>query len=68
VSLPELKLTNLGQGPEGITSAELGQRVLTLVIEATTKAVAEQAPGSAGKAAETIGNAKEAVKDLFKKK
>lgn len=68
VSLPELKLVNLGQGPEGITGAELGQRVLTLVIQATTKAVAEQAPATAGKAAETIGNVKDSVKDLFKKK
>jgi uncharacterized protein involved in outer membrane biogenesis len=67
VSLPELKLANLGQGPEGITGAELGQRVMTLLLEATTKAVAEQAPGTAGKAAETINNAKDAVKDLFKK-
>ena len=68
VALPELKLTNLGQGPEGITGAELGQRVMTLVLEATTKAVAENAPGAAGQAAETINNAKDAVKDLFKKK
>lgn len=67
-SLPELKLTNLGQGPEGITGAELGRRVLTLVIEATTKAVAEKAPGVSGKAAETLNSAKDAVKDLFKKK
>ena len=68
VTLPELKLTNLGQGPEGITGAELGQRVLTLVLQATTKAVAENAPGAAGKAAETLNSAKDAVKDLFKKK
>jgi uncharacterized protein involved in outer membrane biogenesis len=66
--LPELKLTNLGQGPEGITGAELGQRVMTLVLEATTKAVAENAPGLSGKAAQTLNNAKDAVKDLFKKK
>jgi uncharacterized protein involved in outer membrane biogenesis len=67
VTLPELKLTNLGQGPEGITPQELGQRALTLILEATVKAVAENAPGATGKAAETINNAKEAVKDLFKK-
>ena len=75
VPLPELKLTNLGQGPEGITGAELGQRVLTLIVEATVKAVSEHAPGVGGKAGETINNAKDqlkqgsdAVKDLFKKK
>ncbi len=67
VPLPELKLMNLGQGPEGITGAELGQRVMTLVLEATTKAVAEHAPGATGQAAETINNAKDTVKDLFKK-
>lgn len=66
--LPELKLTNLGQGPEGITGSELGQRVLTLLIEATTKAVAEKAPGVSGQATETLNSAKDAVKDLFKKK
>ena len=68
VILPELKLTNLGQGPEGITPQELGQRALTVILEATAKAVAENAPGTAGKAAETLNNAQDAVKDLFKKK
>ena len=68
VSLPELKLSNLGQGPEGITPQELGQRVLTVILEASAKAVAENAPGVTGKAAETLNNAKDAVKDLFKKK
>jgi uncharacterized protein involved in outer membrane biogenesis len=67
-TLPELKLTNLGQGPEGITGAELGQRAMTLILEATIKAVAEKAPGVSGKATETINSAKESVKDLFKKK
>ena len=68
VILPELKLTNLGQGPEGITPQELGQRALTVILEATAKAVAENAPGTAGQAAEKLNNAKDAVKDLFKKK
>jgi uncharacterized protein involved in outer membrane biogenesis len=66
--LPEMKLSNLGQGPDGITPQELGQRALTLITEATAKAVAEKAPGVSGKAAETLNKATDAVKDLFKKK
>jgi uncharacterized protein involved in outer membrane biogenesis len=31
--LPEIRLTNLGQGPEGITPGDLGARVLTAIME-----------------------------------
>lgn len=37
LTLPDLELTNLGQGPEGITAGELTSRVMNLV---TTKALA----------------------------
>ncbi|HMJ90578.1 MAG TPA: hypothetical protein VK530_12235 [Candidatus Acidoferrum sp.] len=40
IPLPEIRLNNLGQGPEGITPAELSKKVLTLVLNETTKAVA----------------------------
>jgi uncharacterized protein involved in outer membrane biogenesis len=41
--LPEIKLSNLGQGPEGITPAELIEKVLSSVTASTIKAVAEGA-------------------------
>lgn len=37
VSIPEIHLANLGQGPEGITPAELTKKVLREVIESTVK-------------------------------
>src|SRR6185436_2604139 len=40
VTLPDIHLTNLGQGPDGITPAELSKKVLSAVLDATTKAVA----------------------------
>lgn len=59
--LPEIHLTNLGTGPEGITPAELVKDVLSEVTTGTVKAVVNSI-GSAGKA---IGNeATKAVKSL----
>src|SRR3954471_7791768 len=39
--LPEIRLANLGQGPEGITPAELTEKALNAVVAGTVKAVAE---------------------------
>jgi uncharacterized protein involved in outer membrane biogenesis len=39
VPLPEIHLKDLGQGPEGITPAELSKKILSAVLDATTKAV-----------------------------
>ena len=33
VNLPEIQLKDLGQGPEGITAAELTKRVLQVIVE-----------------------------------
>lgn len=71
VSVPEIKLTNLGQGPEGITATELGNRVMSALLAATTKAVAEGA--KSGKGLEGIGAGatdalKKGVGDLLKRK
>lgn len=41
VTLPEIHLVNLGQGPEGITSAELTKIVITAIEKAAVKAVSE---------------------------
>jgi len=75
VPLPEIRLTNLGEGPDGITPAELSKKVLSAVVDATTKAVAANAGkiGEAGKAlgtgaADQLKKAGSGVTDLFKKK
>ena len=57
VTLPEIRLTNLGQGPDGITPAELSSKVLSAVLDATTKAVAE----NVGKVTEGVSEATKAL-------
>lgn len=77
--LPDIHLTNLGTGPEGITAAELTKQVLSQVMEGSLKVGANllaQAPKEILNAAEGAGKtavegASKAVKgigDLFKKK
>jgi hypothetical protein len=44
VSLPEIHLTNLGQGPDGITGAELAKIVLTALESETAKIAASAIP------------------------
>jgi uncharacterized protein involved in outer membrane biogenesis len=39
--LPEIRLSNLGQGPEGITPAELTEKAMSAILSGTVKAVAE---------------------------
>lgn len=41
--LPEIRLAGLGQGPEGITAAELSSKAFGAVVEAAGKAVASSA-------------------------
>lgn len=77
--LPEIRLSNLGQGPDGITPAEVIKVVTTELLSKTTTAVTDYLSG-AGKAlldgAKGVGGtatnaAKDATKslgDLFKKK
>ena len=52
--LPDIHLTDLGKGPEGITPAELTKDVLDQVISGTVKAVAKGAT-DLGKGAENVG-------------
>jgi uncharacterized protein involved in outer membrane biogenesis len=75
IDLPEIKMTDLGQGPEGITPTELSKRLLEELINAATKAVAANAPKleDAGKALGTsaVDQLKKSggkVSDLLKKK
>lgn len=77
VLLPDIHLTNLGQGAEGITSAELTKTVLNEVINAAikvatsdkvkdlTKGMTDAAGKAAGDAAD---KAAKSVTNLFKKK
>lgn len=77
--LPDIHLTNLGTGPEGITAAELTKQVLSQVTEASLKVattlVAQagkevlNSAGDAGKSAvDAAGKAAKGIGDLFKKK
>jgi hypothetical protein len=72
IPLPEIRLKDLGQGPDGITPAELSKRVLAVVLDETVKAVAANSGKlqDAGKALGTgaIDELKKGAGDLFKKK
>jgi uncharacterized protein involved in outer membrane biogenesis len=76
--LPEIRLSNLGQGADGITPAELAEKAIAAIVNGTLKAVAEGGAALAKDAAKTgVDSAKkvgvEATKslqkvgDLFKK-
>src|SRR6185503_5941002 len=41
VTIPDIHLTNLGQGENGITAAELSEKVFAVLVENALKAVAE---------------------------
>jgi uncharacterized protein involved in outer membrane biogenesis len=72
VPIPEIHFTNLGQGPDGITPAELTKKVVSELTESVVKNTASVVK-DAGKAV-VEGATKEATKtvkgigDLFKKK
>jgi len=76
VPLPDIHFTNLGQGPDGITPAELTQKVIKQVTEGAVKAAAGAVTDigkgvldSAGKrATEGVERATKGIPDLFKKK
>ena len=79
VILPEIRLTNLGQGPDGITAAELTKRVLNDVVAASIpaaeKALKDAAKGVTGAfndltkgGTNSLDKVTKGVGDLFKKK
>lgn len=83
VPLPEIHLTDLGTGPEGITAAELAKRVLSEIqkgaVSASSSAVTDlskqaselgkQAVDTLNKSAtDAAGKATKSLGDLFKKK
>ena len=72
VSIPDIHFTNLGQGPDGITPAELMKKVLAAVTEDAVKAAAGAATdigkGAVNDATKDLGKTTKGVTDLFKKK
>ena len=46
VPIPDIHLTNLGQGENGITAAELSEKVFAELVQSTLKAVAEKGGGT----------------------
>ncbi len=76
VTLPEIHLTDLGKGTDGLTGAELTQQVLTAVEKAAAKVASESAGTIAkgatglvkGLAGKTNSAALENLGGLFKKK
>ena len=67
ITLPEIRLANLGQGPEGITSAELSAMAFSQVVEAAAKAVTANAVKLGGNVAEAAKDIGTEAKDRFKK-
>lgn len=77
VPIPDIHFTNLGTGPDGITAAELTQKVLNEITTDTIKSVGDYAKNTLGKNAESIlksstsdatkaaGSTVEQVKKLF---
>lgn len=79
VPLPEIKLTNLGQGADGVTPAEVIKVVMKDVMGKTTtavtgylsgagKALLDGAKGVGGAAADAAKGVTKSLGDLFKKK
>jgi uncharacterized protein involved in outer membrane biogenesis len=72
--IPEVHLTNLGQGTDGITAAELGERVFSALYQNAIKAVTEQAGKGVtdkiikGAGSNVVPNVTKGLNDLFKKK
>ncbi len=67
ISLPEIRITNLGQGPEGITGAEVLKLVWNEVVKATSEKVAGPLGGFGKGALETGERILKGIGDMFKK-
>ena len=55
LSLPDIHLTDLGKGPEGITPADLTKQVLSEVVGSTLKVVENSATDLGKEAGKTVG-------------
>jgi uncharacterized protein involved in outer membrane biogenesis len=77
LTLPEIHLTNLGQGKDGITAAELSERVFRVIVEETIKQVGQSSIGKSisdfkekipGTTTQQVDKVKRGLEDLLKKK
>jgi uncharacterized protein involved in outer membrane biogenesis len=64
IAVPDIKLTGLGQGPEGITPGELTKLALSKLTDELAPLLADQAGKAVGSATEKVTKG---VTDLFKK-
>lgn len=65
--LPDIRLANLGQSPEGITAAQLSALAFAEVVEAAAKAVAANAVKIGGDVADSAKEIGAEAQDRFKK-
>ena len=67
LTLPDIHLTDLGKGGDGLTATDLTRRVLQEIVTATVKAVASDST-NLGKGAEKLiqGNGLNKIENLFK--
>jgi uncharacterized protein involved in outer membrane biogenesis len=67
LTLPDIHLTDLGKGGDGLTATDLTRRVLQEIVNATVKAVASDST-NLGKGAEKLiqGNGLNKIENLFK--
>lgn len=72
LSIPDIKMTDLGTGPEGITAAELTQIALSKLLTEIGPAIADQAGAiskqAVGTATDSVDKAAKSIGDLFKTK
>lgn len=68
IPLPEIHLTNLGTGADGMTGAELSQKVLKAIADSALKAVGSSVTGLGKGATEGMEKATKSITDIFKKK
>jgi uncharacterized protein involved in outer membrane biogenesis len=67
ITLPDIHLTNLGQGPEGITPAELTQQVMSQITASTIKSLGDSVSGLGKDLLEDVKkNPADAVKKITK--
>jgi hypothetical protein len=72
VPLPDIHFTNLGDGPDGITPADLTKKVISEItsgaVKAAAGAVTDIGKGAVNEATKDVGKATKGITDLFKKK
>jgi hypothetical protein len=68
IPLPEIRLKDLGQGPEGITPAELSKKVLAVVLDETVKAVMASGKGIGTGTIDEVKKGAGGLLDSLKKK